>query len=161
MAFVNCEKNGYPIVLTRIAHSLAVVIGGGKVGERKVNGLLAAGADVKVISPRATEQLRTWAEEGRIQWKARSYQPGDLDGAALAYAATNCREVNAQVAHNAHAKGILCNVVDVPDEGNFHVPAVYRGHNVVVTVSTYGADPARARDVRDRITAWLEEEGLA
>lgn len=154
------ERDAYPIVLTRLTHSMVMVIGGGKVGERKVRGLLTAGADVKVISPEMTDRLRTWADEGRIRWEARSYQPGDLDGAMLAYAATDRRAVNVQVARDARALGILCNVVDRPDEGSFHVPAVYRGHDVMITVSTYGEDPARARGVRDRIAAWLENEGL-
>jgi cobalt-precorrin 5A hydrolase/precorrin-3B C17-methyltransferase len=155
------EKDVYPIVLMRLASSPAVVIGGGAVGERKVRGLLAEGADVLVISSTATEQIRAWTDEGRIRWAARPYQSGDLDRATLVYAATDRRAVNAQVARDAQTRDILCNVADRPEEGSFHVPAVHRANDLLVTVSTYGADPARARRIRDRIARWLEEEDLA
>lgn len=138
-----------------------MVIGGGRVAERKVRGLLDAGANVKLISPLITENLCSWAAEGRIRWAERPYQAGDLQTARLVFAATNSREVNRQVADDARRLCILCNVVDVPAEGDFHVPAVYRGHDVMLTVSTYGDDPSRARDLRDHLAAWLENEGLA
>ena len=160
---VDAERNVgdgymYPIILTKPLS--AVVIGGGIVGERKVRGLLAASADVTVISPEVTELIGAWAKEGRIRWEARPYHSGDLTGAGLAYAASGSRAVNAQVAEEARMAGILCNVVDLPDEGSFHVPAVLRGCEVLVTVSTYGEDPARARALRDRIACWLESEDL-
>lgn len=155
------EKKVYPITLTRLVGARAVVVGGGAVGERKVRGLLAAGVDVTVVSPEATEQIQLWAEEGRIRWDARPYRSGDLDGAALAFAAADRREVNARVAGDARTGGILCNAADAPQEGDFHVPAVCRAPDVMVTVSTYGEDPARARRLRDRIARWLEDEGLA
>lgn len=146
----------YPIILT--GKLQAVVVGGGIVGERKVKGLLAAGADVTVVSPDVTAQLQNWVDEGRIKWKARPYRIGDLAGALLAYAATDQRGVNQQVAFDAHSMGILCNVCDASEEGDFHVPAVQRSVDMLVTVSTFGKNPARARDLRDRIAAWLESE---
>jgi cobalt-precorrin 5A hydrolase/precorrin-3B C17-methyltransferase len=151
----------YPVVLTGLSGARVVVVGGGAVGERKVRGLLAAGADVTVVSPEATDRVRQWAEEGRIRWDARPYRSGDLDGAALAFAAADRREVNEQVAGDARTRGILCNVADAPQEGDFHVPAVYCAPDVMVTVSTYGENPGRARRLRDRIAGWLENEGLA
>jgi cobalt-precorrin 5A hydrolase/precorrin-3B C17-methyltransferase len=155
------NRDVYPVVLTGLSGARAVVVGGGTVGERKVRGLLAAWGDVTVVSPEATEQLRQWAEEGRIRWEARPYRPGDLDGAALAFAAADRREVNAQVAGDARTRGVLCNVADAPQEGDFHVPAVYRAPELLITVSTYGENPGRARRLRDRIAGWLENEGLA
>jgi cobalt-precorrin 5A hydrolase/precorrin-3B C17-methyltransferase len=151
----------YPVVLTGMAGVRAVVVGGGAVGERKVRGLLAAGAEVTVVSPEATDRVRQWADEGRIRWEARPYQPGDLYGVALAFAAADRREVNAQIAGDARTRGVLCNVADAPHEGGFHVPAVYRGPDVMVTVSTYGESPGQARRLRDLIAQWLEKEGLA
>lgn len=145
----------YPVVLTRVAGTPVVVIGGGKVAERKVRGLLEVGARVRVVSPEATETIRQWAAEGHLTWEARPYRMGDLLGARLAFAATNRREVNAHVAREAAELGVLCNVADAPEEGDFHLPAVYRGKDVVVAVSTAGADPARARDLRDRIAQLL------
>ena len=146
----------YPIMLTRMKHVPAVVVGGGPVGERKVQGLLTAGAAVELISPQATPQLQSWAEAGQIRWAARPFRLGDLAGARLVFAATNRREVNAQVAQEAEALGLLCNVVDEPVEGNFYLPAVYRGQELVIAVSTAGKSPTQARRVRDDLAAWLE-----
>ena len=136
----------------------AVVVGGGPVGQRKVRGLLAAGVEVRLISPEATPQLQAWAEVSRIYWERRLYQPGDMNGAQLVFAATNQRTVNAQVAQEAKNLGLLCNVADQPDEGNFHVPAVHRQPGLVVAVSSLGESPTRARNVRDQLAKWLRDE---
>jgi cobalt-precorrin 5A hydrolase/precorrin-3B C17-methyltransferase len=135
----------------------AVVVGGGAVGQRKVQGVLAAGMAVKLISPEVTPQLQVWAEVGRIGWVRRPYQPGDVSGAYLVFAATNQRTVNAQIAQEAADLGLLCNVADQPAEGNFHVPAVHRRTGLVVSVSSAGESPRRAQKVRDQIAAWLGE----
>ncbi|PIE79994.1 MAG: hypothetical protein CSA11_10060 [Chloroflexi bacterium] len=147
----------YPIVLTKPIQFDALVIGGGPVGERKVRGLLQVASAVTLISPTATPQLQTWAENGEIRWEKRPFQPTDLDNTNLIFAATNQRAINAQIAQLAHAKGLLCNVADAPNEGSFHLPAVHRGSDTLITVSTYGANPSRARHLRDKIAAWLEE----
>ncbi len=149
-------KRVYPIALTHPETWEAVVVGGGRVAERKVRGLLAVGARVRVVSPRVTPQLRRWAEEGRLQWVARPYQSGDLAGARLAFAATDQRSVNAQVARDARGLGVWCNVADAPAEGDFHVPAVYRDDEVVLAVSTGGRSPRLARALRDHLAPTVQ-----
>jgi cobalt-precorrin 5A hydrolase / precorrin-3B C17-methyltransferase len=145
----------YPITLTNLRGAPVVVVGGGAVGARKLSGLLAAGAAVRLISPAAQPELRVLAESSAITWHARPYQPGDLAGARLVFAATNQRAVNAQVAADAAALGLLCNVADDPRAGDFHLPAVYREPGLLVAVSTAGASPARAKRLRDQIAAWI------
>ena len=146
----------YPISLTNLRGAPVVVVGGGPVGTRKVNGLLAVGAAVRLVSLAATEELRDLAAAGRITWTQRGYTTGDLVGARLVFAATSQRTLNAAVAGDAAAHGILCNVVDAPDEGSFHLPAVYRGPQATIAVSTSGANPAGAKQLRDRIARWME-----
>jgi cobalt-precorrin 5A hydrolase/precorrin-3B C17-methyltransferase len=148
----------YPLILTGMTGMTAVVVGGGLVGERKVRGLLAAGVKVSLISPEATPQLQAWAEASYIHWNCRPYQPSDLAGVRLVFVATNQRAVNAQVAEEARKLGLLCNVADQPEEGNFHVPALHRQPGLVVAVSSTGESPRRAQQVRDKIAAWLGEE---
>ena len=150
--------NSYPITLTSLRGAPVLVVGGGAVGERKVRGLLAAGAAVRLISPAATERLQVWAAAGQISWEQRGYAAGDLDAAWLAFAATNQRAVNAQIASDAAALGLLCNVADAPAEGSFHLPAIYRGDGVTIAVSTDGTNPARAVALRDAIAQWLSRE---
>jgi len=152
------DSDVYPITLIDMSGQQAVVVGGGPVGQRKVQGLLAAGVEVRLISPEATPQLQAWAEASRIYWERRPYQPGDMNGAQLVFAATNQRTVNAQVAQEAKNLGLLCNVADQPDEGNFHVPAVHRQPGLVVAVSSMGESPTRARNVRDQLAKWLRDE---
>jgi cobalt-precorrin 5A hydrolase/precorrin-3B C17-methyltransferase len=154
-------ESAYPITLTNLRGAPVVVLGGGAVGERKLRGLLAVGAAVRLISPAATPGLRALAESGMITWHARAYQPGDLAGVRLVFAATNQRAVNAQIADAAAALGILCNVADDPQAGDFHLPAVHREPGVVVAVSTNGANPARAKRLRDQIAAWLSSHRAA
>jgi len=145
----------YPITLTHMEQVVALVIGGGQVGERKIKGLLAVQAIVQLISPQITPQLQQWVEQGVLTWQARSYQTGDLMGAHLVFAATNQRMVNAQVAQDAASLNILCNVADDPDAGNFHVPAVHRTDDIMVAVSTGGDSPTRAKERRNQIAKML------
>ncbi|MCC6167507.1 MAG: bifunctional precorrin-2 dehydrogenase/sirohydrochlorin ferrochelatase [Caldilineaceae bacterium] len=145
----------YPICLTNLAGAPVVVIGGGPVAARKVAGLLAVQAAVTIVSPALTPELALLAAMGRVYWINRPYVPGDLAGARLAFAATDVRAVNAQVAGEAAQRGLLCNVADAPEEGSFHLPAVHRQAELVVAVSTGGTAPGRARRLRDRIAAWL------
>jgi len=157
---MSASASTYPIVLAGADALVAVVVGGGRVAERKIRQLIEGHARVRLVSPEAGPELRALAEAGSIAWDARPYRCGDLAGATLAFAATDQRAVNHAVASEARERGILCNVADVPGDGTFIVPAVLRTSTVMVAVSTYGRDPARAAAVRDRIALWLEREGI-
>jgi cobalt-precorrin 5A hydrolase/precorrin-3B C17-methyltransferase len=148
----------YPINLIGLDKVKTIVVGGGIVGQRKITKLITAGANVQLISPMITDQLQEWAATGQIEWLCRDYQPGDLSVAKLVFATTNQRETNAQIAQEARDLGILCNVADNPSEGNFHVPAVYWGEQITVAVSTAGNNPTIARQIRDKIAVWLDEQ---
>jgi len=150
---VTAELTVYPIYLTQLANRLAVVVGGGRVAERKINGVLAAGGRVRLISPQVTPQLQTLAANGQIEWMARSYQTGDLAGAFLVFAATNQRQTNAQVATDGAELGVLCNIADAPSEGNFHVPAVHRQAGFTIAVGSGGQNPKRSKQLRDQLAA--------
>ncbi len=154
----SADPAAYPISLTRLRGAPVVVVGGGPVGERKTRGLLAVAADVCLVSPDATAQLRAWAETERLRWVPRPYALGDLAGARLAFAATDNRAVNAQIARDAAAAGLLCNVADDPEASDFHLPAVHRASGLTIAVSTSGASPARAARLRDRIAELLKLE---
>ena len=145
----------YPLTMTSLSGRIAVVVGGGVVGERKVRSLLAGDVPVRLVSPSATEQIAAWAESGEIEWTRRRYQDGDLDDAALVFAATSVRAVNREVGEAAHRKKLLINVADAPAEGNFHSPAVTRHEDLIVSVSTYTGQPGIATSARDRIAALL------
>lgn len=149
----------YPLTLTNLGGRVALVVGGGAVGERKVRGLVAAGAPVRLISPEATAQLAAWAESGEIAWERRAYRDGDLKDAGLVFAATNARRVNREIGEAAHRLGLMVNVADRPAEGDFHSPAVTRLDDLIVSVSTVSGKPRGATSARDRIAAFLAAHG--
>lgn len=135
-----------------------VVIGGGPVAERKVEGLLACGAVVSLISPKLTEKLSAWHQAGRIAVQQRPFAPGDTRGAWLVIAACGDAGVNRRVFDEASQEGIFCNVVDEPDLCSFQVPAVVRRGELQIAVSTGGASPALAKRLRRQIEERLGPE---
>jgi precorrin-2 dehydrogenase/sirohydrochlorin ferrochelatase len=137
----------YPAILD-IAGRTAIVVGGGKVGEGKIEGLLRAGADVRVVSLTATDTVRRWAADGRIELELRAYESADLEGAFLVVAATEDNPTNVRVFEDAEARQMLCNVVDVTHLCNFILPSIVRRGDLAIAVSTGGASPAMARRIR-------------
>lgn len=147
----------YPIFLD-LRDRPCLVIGGGPVAERKVEALLRVGARLTVISPVVTERLKSWAWEGRIRLVVRMYRPGDLDGYALAFAATDEGEVNAAVARDGRARGVWVNAADDPVHCDFILPSVLRRGDLVVAVATGGASPALSRAIREELEAYFTED---
>jgi precorrin-2 dehydrogenase/sirohydrochlorin ferrochelatase len=139
--------NYYPVFLN-LDGKKAVVVGGGKVAQRKVITLLAAGADVTVISPSLTGKLRKALSGGRIRHIPRLYRKNDLKGVFLVVAATDSPETNRRVSKDAPA---LVNVVDVPAECNFIAPSVVRRGQLLIAISTGGASPAFSRVLRKEL----------
>jgi siroheme synthase-like protein len=137
----------YPAILD-LAGRTALVVGAGKVGEGKIKGLLDAGARVRVISLEATETVKRWADEGRIELHLRAYSPDDLDGCFLVIAATEHNDTNVSVFESAEQRQMLCNVVDVTHLCNFILPSIMRRGDLAIAVSTAGASPALARRIR-------------
>jgi siroheme synthase-like protein len=151
------ESPGYPVVL-RLAGRRVVVIGGGAIAERKIEGLLEAGARVTVVSPDITRRIEAWAAAGAVALERRRHETGDLSDAALAYAATDDEAVNRAVVEEAEAKGIWLNVVDRPERCGFFAPAVVRRGDLSVAISTNGASPALARRLREKLERQLGPE---
>lgn len=152
----------YPAFLD-LRGRLCLVVGGGRVAERKVEGLLAAGATVRVVAPDLCEGLRRSVEAGEVEAAPRGYESADLDGTALAFVATSDPEVNRRAVAEARARGVWVNAAETPAAGDLQVPAVVRRGPVTVAVSSSGAAPALAAWVRDRVARDLPDglEALA
>jgi precorrin-2 dehydrogenase / sirohydrochlorin ferrochelatase len=145
---------GYPVFLD--LHGVAVlVVGGGPVAARKVAGLAAAGASVRVVAPDVSPDLD---RDQVAELHHRPYEPGDLDGVRLVVTATGDPAVDATVAADATAAGIWVNAADQPSDCTFILPAVTRNGPLTVAVSTDGASPALARRLRDRAAELLTDE---
>jgi precorrin-2 dehydrogenase/sirohydrochlorin ferrochelatase len=139
------------IACLRLTGRRCVVVGGGDVGLEKVEGLLACGGEVTLVSPDAIEPLRALAAEGSIRWERREYRPEDLERTFVVIAATGDTDVNIRVFEDAERRAMLVNVVDVPPLCNFILPAIIRTGPLAIAISTAGASPALAKRIRDEI----------
>ena len=147
----------YPIFL-EITGKPVVVIGGGGVALRKVEGLLDAGARVTVVSPDLHPGLRRLVEVGRLRHEQREYRYGDLEGYALAIVASDDHLVNTAVAREGEKRGVWVNAVDDPSNCDFILPSVMTRGDLIVAISTSGGSPALARKMREGLEAFLTEE---
>ena len=147
----------YPIFL-ELRDRRCLVIGGGREAQRKVAGLLAAGGDVTVVSPKLTRELQRLLAEGEIALEQRAYRDGDLEGYDVCMVATDDGAVNAQVAAEGKRRRVWVNAADDPKNCDFILPAVIRRGSVTLAASTGGASPALARRLREELEAYLTEE---
>ena len=151
---------GFPIVL-RLEGRRAVIVGGGKVAQRKAEALLAAGAAVVVVALEATEPLRVLASRGRIELCERPFDAADVLGATLAFAATADAATNERVRAAAALAGVLVNDARDGDLGDFTLPAVHRSGPLAVAVDTGGVAPAFAKRVRDDLAGTVDSRYAA
>lgn len=149
--------SSYPVYLN-LQGRRSIVIGGGAVAEGKVQTLLAAGAQVTVISPHLNDPLQQWADQGRISHIARTYRPGDLDGSFLVIGATDNPTVNEHIWQEAHERGILINVVDAPARCTFTLPAIVSRGDLTVAIATGGKAPALAVRLREQLENLIGQE---
>jgi precorrin-2 dehydrogenase/sirohydrochlorin ferrochelatase len=158
--------NLFPMFL-KLEGRQVLVVGAGNVGEPKIAGLLETGAHIRVVALQAGPAVREWAREGKIELAVRAYSPDDLEGAFLTIVATNSRTLNERVYHEAQRRGVLCNVVDVPDLCDFFYPAVVRRGDLQIAVSTAGQSPSLAQKIRQQLekqfgpgyATWVAELG--
>jgi precorrin-2 dehydrogenase/sirohydrochlorin ferrochelatase len=156
----------FPMFL-KITYRQVLVVGAGKVGEGKIAGLLDTGARVRVVAREATPAVRGWARDGRIELELRSFSVADLDGAFIAIVATASRDLNEFVYREAQGRGVLCNVVDVPEYCDFFYPAVVRRGDLQIAISTSGQSPSLAQKLRQQLekqfgpgyAGWVAELG--
>ena len=134
----------YPVFLN-VKEKNCLVAGGGRVGTRKAATLVRSGAQVTVVSTKMGEELEKLPG---ITVKKRAFQPRDLAGMFLVFAATNDAEQNRQILAHARAARVLCSSADAPGEGDFILPAVSTRGDLICAVSTCGASPALARKIR-------------
>jgi precorrin-2 dehydrogenase/sirohydrochlorin ferrochelatase len=153
----------YPVFLN-LRGRRCIVVGGGKVAERKVRALLRAQADVRVVSPELTARLAQLATRGAIHVVRRPYRKGDLKGQErnrvplLVFSATDDPAVQQAVRKEAEAVGALVNIADDRERSTFLVPASFARGDLQVAISTSGASPALARSLRRRFQAMLGRE---
>jgi uroporphyrin-III C-methyltransferase/precorrin-2 dehydrogenase/sirohydrochlorin ferrochelatase len=149
----------YPVGL-RLAGRCVVVVGGGHVAQRRVPHLIAAGADVHVVSPAVTPALEGMVGSGELTWHERGFEESDLDSAWYAVAATDDPAVNERVSAAAEERRVFCVRADDGRRATAWTPAV--GRHAGVTVAVLGQrEPRRSAALRDEILEGLREGRIA
>lgn len=151
----------------KLAGCPCLVVGAGAVAEGKISSLLDAAAKIRVVAPEATGQVCFWAATGQIERLKRPFEPADLDGMFLVVVATSDPELQQTISAEARRRGVLCNVVDVPELCDFYYPAVVQRGALQIAVSTSGQSPAFAQRLRKELEeqfgpeyeAWLQQLG--
>ncbi len=135
------KNKGFIPINLGIKGKKVVVVGGGKIAEKRVNLLLGAGAKVLLISPRLTKKLSLLSEKGEIEWIGRRYKDGDLKEAFLGVFAASDSKAERNFIKEAQERKILVNVASNLKKCDFIFPAVARSGEILVSVSTQGAFP--------------------
>jgi precorrin-2 dehydrogenase / sirohydrochlorin ferrochelatase len=156
----------FPLFL-KLEGRRCLIVGAGAVAQSKIGALLDTGAELCVVAPEATAQVAAWVEVRKVEWRRRGFQPGDLEGMFLVVAATNSTRVHHEVFAEARRRGVLCNVVDVPELCDFYYPAVVQRGSLQIAISTSGESPALAQRLRKELEEqfgpeygqWLEALG--
>ena len=145
----------YPTGL-RLAHRRVVVVGGGHVAQRRVPHLIAAGADVHVVSPAVTPAIEGLVGSGEITWHERRFEPADLDDTWYCIAATADLDVNEQVSAAAEERRVFCVRSDDGTRATAWTPATGRHEGVTVAVLS-NREPQRSARIRDEIVEGMRE----
>jgi len=153
---VNRKMRYYPIALD-LSDIRVLVVGGGKVAEHKVKVLLKFWAQVRVVSPSLTENLKKLLRARRIKWLNRIVKASDIAGVDIVIAATYSEAVNRNISAWAKKKGLLVNVVDNAELSTFISPAVFSIDKAVVAVYTHGRDPVLSRDLKNFLKEHWDE----
>lgn len=140
----------YPMFM-KLEDRRVLVVGGGKVAEEKLEGLLHSTSGITVIAPRTTPRIAEWTRQGLLRRQAGEYREGDALGYFLVVACTDSQEVNRKIFEECRQAGILCNVVDDPSYCDFYASAVVRRGDLQIAISTGGSSPALAQRIRKRL----------
>lgn len=126
-----------------------LVVGGGLVALRKIEGLLECGAKVSVVSPAADDRVCQLAERGAVFWRQGTVEIHDIEDVFMVFIATDNQEVNQRVVDWCRERRVLVNAVDDPPNCDFYVPAVVRQGSLQMAISTEGKSPLFARRLRE------------
>jgi len=139
----------YPAFLN-LSGKKCLVVGAGEVGMRKIAALLEYDPEEVLVLDQAPlpDAMKALLNKGSVVYSERNFVPEDLTGKFLVFAATNNKDVNAEIARLCVERGILCNVADNPDKSGFLVPATLCRGDMTIAISTGASSPAMARKIR-------------
>lgn len=147
----------YPISLL-LENKNCLIVGGGAVAERKAATLSQYAANIRVVSPEATDKIKEWARQESLVWIRDAFQVDYLQDTFLVFIATDNQEINQFVAQLCREQGILVNAVDDPPNCDFFVPSVLRRGSLSIAISTEGRSPLLAARLRRDLEKTIPSE---
>jgi uroporphyrin-III C-methyltransferase / precorrin-2 dehydrogenase / sirohydrochlorin ferrochelatase len=132
-----------------------LLIGGGDVAARKFSQLARAGAHVRVVAPRLSDEMRGHHQSGSLDWVARAFEPTDVDDVTLVIAASDDVVCNAKASELCRARRIPVNVVDASELCSFIMPSIVDRAPLTIAISSGGRAPVLARLLRERLESTL------
>ena len=150
------EQKTFPVNLL-LKGRKCLVVGAGKIAARKIGNLKRVSADISVVSPDVSNEIKELVSKGAVSLIQREYREGDIDGFFLVFAATDDKKLNARVLKDCNHKKILCCAIDENwKDGVFITPASIEKNGVTVSVSTDGAACRRTRMIKENLSRHLE-----
>ncbi|WP_207652850.1 precorrin-2 dehydrogenase/sirohydrochlorin ferrochelatase family protein [Anaeromicrobium sediminis] len=144
--------------MVNIQNKRCIVIGGGKVALRKTKTLLKYGAKVTLVSPEIDEEIKKLFHKNKIEIIKRNYEYGDLEGATLAYIATDNEQVNELVLKESNSKNILVNCAKNPEDSDFIIPSSIKKGPLSISISTEGKSPMLAKKIKEDLELIFKDE---
>ncbi|MCS7281503.1 MAG: bifunctional precorrin-2 dehydrogenase/sirohydrochlorin ferrochelatase [Desulfobacterota bacterium] len=151
------ELKYFPLFLD-LSRKRFLIVGGGKVAERKIRMLLRFKAKIKVVSPNLRKGLRLLGNKGLIEVIEKKYDPQDLDGVDFVISATNDNEINKKVVFDAKERGLLVSSVDDPSLCDFIMPSIVKRGSIVIAISTQGKLPHLSKRLKREIGKFLTKD---
>ena len=150
------ESPGYFPLMIDLSGKRVLVVGAGQAAKYKIRSLAEAGADLTVIAPSLSPEVEGYKE--RVHYLQKAYKAGEASGFDIVVAATSDSTVNERILYDAKKAGAITCSAEKPKTGDFIFPAVIRRKDYQVAVSTDGADPHAAHELKKLINAGLEEK---
>jgi glutamyl-tRNA reductase len=132
----------------KLAGRKTLVVGGGMVGTRKVKTLLESKADITVVSPEVTDELRGLIDGGEVKHIEGTFSDDLLEGVFLCISAVGDNETGKEIMERCRERGILVNVVDVPERCDFYFPSIVSRGDLTIAISSGGVSPAMSKKIR-------------
>ena len=154
------SKKPYFPLYVDLSDKEILFVGGGAIAARRIAVLQPFADRITVVAPEAEGSILAFTEDGRVNWIMREFEAADLEGRDIVFAATDDKDLNAQIAAMCREKGIIVNASSDRELCDFYFPGIVMQGETVVGVSASGEDHKKARRVRERIQEILTEEGI-
>ena len=140
----------YPIFVN-LEGKNCLIIGGGKVAERKAATLLDYKANIRIVSPQVGDTINKWSQENLLSWRKGEFRESDLKDIFMVFVATDNQKITEYVVQLCRSRGIMVNAVDDPPNCDFFVPSILRQQSLVIAISTEGKSPMFAKRLRKEL----------